>query len=206
VTDERLPELASKVLAGSASLIEELEKIGVVSQTSFVLTSEISFDQYEAVLSMLGALHAYGKQLQEQSCWLIGDALSYGEKVYGETYAQASLATGLAPQTLANYNSVCSRIPRSQRRPKLAFSTHAEVAYLEPKERATWLKRAVDNGWKRSDLRAARKEDREQEEVIITAGGTEVLPAESNGHVCWCPACGRSHFDNLDVEAPGRSE
>jgi hypothetical protein len=77
--------------------------------------------------------------------------------VYGETYAQAVHATGLAEQTLTNYASVCNRIPRSRRRPPhvLKFSVHAEVAYLPPADQEKWLKEAVANKWKRRDLREA---------------------------------------------------
>src|SRR5713226_1090617 len=69
--------------------------------------------------------------------WFIGDALAYGEHQFGESYAQISVTLeqhGLvvAPHTLTNWVSVATRVLPSRRRDDLPFSTHAEVAKLEP--------------------------------------------------------------------------
>lgn len=102
-------------------LLSELEKAGAITETSLRLPPDIPWDRYEALVTMFGQLH-------RTSAWLLGDALNYGEKVYGETYAQAATWTGLAEQTLANYASTCGRVPRSRRRSTLSFSVHSEVA------------------------------------------------------------------------------
>ena len=96
-------------------------------------------------------------QLHRTSSWLIGDLLNHIERVYGETYAQAAEITGLSKGALMNYTSVCAHIPRSRRRPKVAFSTHMEVAYLEPAEQDRWLKEAEKHKWTKEELRAQRR-------------------------------------------------
>jgi hypothetical protein len=128
------------------------------------------------------ALAAMFGQLHRTSAWLIGDLLNYGEKVYGETYAQAETVTGLSRGTLMNYSSVCAHIPRSRRRENVPFSTHAEVAYLEPEEQEKWLEQAAVHGWTKSELRDAR-----------TPKLTTVVMD------CVCPNCGNTH--STDGEA-----
>lgn len=151
-------------------LLADLEAAGAITTTSLSLPPDLPFDQYEALMAMFGQLH-------RTSAWLIGDGLNFGERVYGETYAQAAAATGLSNGTLMNYASVCAHIPRSRRRANVPFSTHAEVAYLEPEEQDEWLKQAAANKWTKAELRQARK--------------PQLPPAISVE--CVCPNCGNHH-------------
>ena len=186
-------------------LLAELESAGAITETSLTLPPDIPWDRYEALVTMFGQIH-------RTSAWLLGDALNYGEKVYGETYTQAAVWTGLADQTLANYASTCSRVPRSRRRSALSFSVHSEVAWLEPREQEEWLDKVSSNGWTRSVLREelapmrAKKqleESRERREraAILSGGGMppEILPPAVT-HLCSCLACGRVHRNDIDVE------
>jgi hypothetical protein len=184
-------------------LLSELEKAGAITETSLTLPPDIPYDRYEALVTMFGQLH-------RTSAWLLGDALNYGEKVYGETYAQATVWTGLAEQTLTNYASVCGRIPRSRRRRELPFSVHAEIASLEPEQQKEWLKKASEKQWTRSILRdelapmrAAKqleesREKREKESSLQIQA--ENLPPAVASHICHCTTCGRAHRSDLDVE------
>lgn len=115
-------------------------------------------------------------QLHRTSAWLLGDLMNHVERVYGETVGQVAEATGLSPGTIHNYTSVCAHIPRSRRRASLPFSTHAEVAYLEPDEQEKWLKEATTNKWTKAELRQARKKELPQVTVE-----------------CQCPTCGNLH-------------
>lgn len=153
-------------------LLAELEATGAVTPTALVLPPDIPFEQYMSMAAMFSELH-------RRTAWYIGDLLNYGEKMYGEKYAQAEAVTGLNKQTLMNYASVCSQIPRSRRREDLNFSIHAEVAYLEPAEQKKWLEQSAKNGWTREDLRAARK----SEDGLPPAVEVE----------CHCPVCGNRH-------------
>lgn len=153
-------------------LLADLEAAGAVTPTALVLPPDVPFDQYMAMAAMFSELH-------KRTAWYIGDLLNYGEKMYGEKYAQAEAVTGLNKQTLMNYASVCSQIPRSRRRANLNYSIHAEVAYLEPDEQKKWLDLAEKNDWKREDLRAARQNQN---------GLPPAVEVE-----CVCSRCGHVH-------------
>jgi hypothetical protein len=71
--------------------------------------------------------------------WYQADALNYGEREYGERYAQAVEITGLAPQTLMNRCWTASKIPLGERREGLSFEHHAAVAALPAPEREQLL-------------------------------------------------------------------
>lgn len=188
-------EIVRAAEPGGLALLAELERNGWLTLTSIDLPPDaVTYDQFDALMH-------WAAQLHESSCWLIGDLINYGEKVYGQTYAQAMEATGLAEQTLTNYASVCGRIPRSRRRLGLKFGVHAEVAYMPPKERDQWLKTAATNGWGRSRLREelapARKAARETsaDDPVRAENGAEILPPDVESHVCQCAQCGRVMSD-----------
>jgi len=155
-------------------LLAELEKAGAITNTALILPPDIPYAQCESLALMLGQLH-------RTSQWLIGDLLNHIERVYGETYAQAAEATGLSKGALMNYTSVCAHIPRSRRRARVPFSTHMEVAYLEPQEQERWLSQAAEKGWTKEELRAARKADGNPTQVEVE---------------CICAACGHVHMHN----------
>ena len=185
-----------------------LEAAGaVVTSTSLTLVDpNLPWDVYERLGAFIGEVN--------RSCsWWVGDLVVFGEKVYGETYSQIEQALGLAPQTIANRASVARRIPAERRIASLAFGTHAEVAYLEPRERDKWLDRAAKNGWTRAKLRVemriARGELSPVGELAVTGksgaeadlqgtplGAPAVLigdPVPGSTHIC--PHCGRSFHD-----------
>lgn len=130
------------VPVGMFTSLATLEQAGAITKTAIVLPPNVTYEQYEAMFGMLG-------QHNQSICWWIGDLCNYGEKVYGEKYADAADWTGLHPATLMKYASVCSRIPRSRRLDpsKLSFGHHVLVAYLPPKEQSEWLSRAHREGW-----------------------------------------------------------
>lgn len=127
-------------------LLATLEASGAATAVSLDLPEDLSFRRYEAVGVALGRAH-------RNVAWKIGDWINFGEKRYRERYAQAINATNLRYETLMNYASIARKVPRERRRAELPFSVHAEVAPLEPKEQIEWLERAVQNEWKREDLR-----------------------------------------------------
>lgn len=106
---------------------------------------DMAFERYEAIGRFLGALGDAAK-------WAIGDWLLFGEKVYGERYAQAALATGRSEGTLQDYLRVALRVARRRRREDLSWWHHRVVAGLEPADQRNWLERAAANGWTTRDL------------------------------------------------------
>ena len=112
--------------------------------------ASLTWEDYEGLGDFLGALgRAY-------PFW-VGDFLNIGEDVFGERFAQIEVNLPHSPQTLANYKSVSKQIPPSRRRKGLSYSTHAEVAYLLPAERDALLAQAAKEGWKREEMREARR-------------------------------------------------
>jgi N6-adenosine-specific RNA methylase IME4 len=119
---------------------------GMVSPTSLCLPERLSFEQWEEVVNTLGMV--------TKSClWWWGDALVYGERKWGERYAQALDASDYEYQTLANAHWVASKIPFSLRRENLSFSHHSAVAALESKQADALLAKAEEEDWTYQDLR-----------------------------------------------------
>lgn len=115
--------------------------------------------------------------------WWVGDMLNMAEDVLGEEWSQLEHLLPHSPQTQANYKSVAKHIPRSRRR-GLHLSTAAEVAYLPPRVRDEFIDQAVKGGWKREEMREARRA------AQLSPNGTgpiAVLPAPPKKI---CPACG----------------
>lgn len=119
----------------------------VWTDTSLELPLDVSFDDYQHVCWALG-------QVRKMANFGIGDAVNLGEARFGERYAQALEATGLAPQTLINYTYVCRKVAPSRRRADLSFRHHAEVAALEPEQQIEWFEAAARNQWSAAELRA----------------------------------------------------
>lgn len=163
VTTNDLPD-------GGLQLLAALEALGSVSEMGLTLPPDLSYDQCEAVVAMFGYLHRL-------SAFAIGDALNHIERVYGETYAQAEKATGLNKNTLMTYASVCAKVPRSRRNKALPFSTHQEVAPLEPDEQKRWLREAAEKQWTKMELREAMSP----------------TPPPAVEVTCTCPTCGTQH-------------
>lgn len=107
---------------------------------------DLPWEDYERLGSFLG-------QMNRACAWWVGDLVLFGEQIYGEEFSQIEQSLGLAPQTIANRASVARHVPPERRRAALPFGVHAEVAYLEPKERDQWLDRAEREGWTRAKLR-----------------------------------------------------
>jgi hypothetical protein len=134
--------------------IVTLAESGAITPTSLNLDDpDLPFESYEMIGAYLG-------RMNRSSAWWIGDWLVFGEGVYGEKFAQAVAATGLAEQTLLNRAYVSRNVPREMRRANVPHSVHAEVAALPAREQRRWLDKAAKQNWTRADLRAAMKSRR----------------------------------------------
>jgi hypothetical protein len=142
--------------------------------TSLQIANNLPFEEWQ----QLGVtLQGMGKSL----AWWIGDWLNYGERTYGEKYAQAVEETGIDKGRLANYVWVASRVETSLRNENLSWSHHRMVADLEPNEQREWLQRAQDEGLGASELRAA----------IKGPAPADVCPETGGKHEWVCKHCGR---------------
>ena len=135
-------------VSSGLDLIRQLEDAGALTPTSL----DLSFRPNTTVeeLTQLAALFG---QVNHSSRWWIADLHEFTEMRHSEFVSQVMEATRLSPQTIENIVSVGHRVPPSQRRQELAFSTHAEVASLPPNDQRHWLKVALDEGLSKMELR-----------------------------------------------------
>jgi len=85
--------------------------------------------------------------------WWIGDWLNYGEKTYGERYAQAIEMTGLSYQHLSDLKWVANAVPPSERSENLSWTHHRAVAHLTKVKRSELLARAESEKLSSADLK-----------------------------------------------------
>jgi hypothetical protein len=131
------------------ALATELEKAGALTPTSLDLSSrpDTSIEECTQLAALFGSLN-------HASRWWIADLHEFTEQRHGEYVAQVMEATKLSAQTVENIVSVGKRVPRSRRRDGVSFSSHAEVASLEPNEQRHWLKVAYDENLTKAELRS----------------------------------------------------
>ena len=128
---------------------------GTIVLGSYTLTATSCVVKGKPSLEEHTDVGAFIQRAVKRSGWWLADWLRYGEsrEDWGERVDQAVINTGLAPKTLRNIRAVAA-IEKSRRRDGVEFSTHAEVAALEPTEQTKWLAEAEANGWTSHELRA----------------------------------------------------
>lgn len=95
----------------------------------------MAFEHWERLLRAL-------ERAEQGIQWYIGDALCYGEREYGERYAQvvdAHKKTGIPIDTLRNYQWVADNVKPVTRVTGIEWSKHREVASLPADEQARIL-------------------------------------------------------------------
>ena len=73
-----------------------------LTQTGLLLPANLPFEKWQSVLERL-------QGMEFSVMWWLGDCLRYGERAYGEKYAQALDATDYAYQTIADAKWVAGR-------------------------------------------------------------------------------------------------
>jgi DNA modification methylase len=116
-------------------------------------------------------------QKAERIHWALADALIFGERKYGETYANAVKLTGMKAETLMNIASVGRKIETSRRREDVEFWDHREVAALPPKVADALLDDHVQQGWTRHELRDKARQ--KKTELAVEAARAMPLPHPS---------------------------
>jgi len=157
-----------------------LEAAGaVISETSLEITNPeaLPWESYENLGVLLGRI---GRGYP----WWVGDFLNTGEDVFGEEFAQIEASFPHAPQTLANYKSIAKHVPSTRRR-GLHMSVVQPAAYLPPREREALLAQAAAEGWKREEMREARK-------ALDMEKAGELPPARDDKPKTKCPNCGHT--------------
>ena len=170
--EEQTPDRAARAydiaLARLPNLAADIEPAfhlppGSVHLRGLALTdTEMEFGDWTGILHNIG-------EFNEWSRFALGDALVFGEALFGEDSSQAvegtaselydvaARITGLKPQTVENYASVARRVPLDVRRVELPFGMHEAVRALDREDQIRYLGLAVENSWDREQLRAAIK-------------------------------------------------
>jgi hypothetical protein len=107
------------------------------------------------------------QQLSTAFQFAIGDALNYGQKRYGEKYAQAMDATGCAYQSLANWSWVASHVPIDNRVAGLSWTHHRLVAHLGTSEQKNILESAKSRGISVTEFERELKGEEEEEKKPV---------------------------------------
>lgn len=138
--------------------------------------------------------------------WALADAINFGGKRYGETYAQWIEETGLSENTLANIAWVGRKVESSRRREDVDFGYYREVASLSPQDQDKFIEMAASEGLTRFELRQAIKMDREAISITPTGQVSEPVCAAD---VAWVPDISDLEPDwrpHLEAEARGSDE
>jgi hypothetical protein len=125
-------------------------EVGEVTPVSWQPPAELTFEEWAAIGNTL-------QQVNASLNWWIGDWLNYGERKWGEMYAQAVEVTGWDYDRLRDAKWVSGSIQLSFRNDNLSWTHHRHVASLSPTEQAEWLGRAAANGWRSGQLKEAIK-------------------------------------------------
>jgi N6-adenosine-specific RNA methylase IME4 len=178
--------------------MSELALTGVTySETSLELPPTLTFERWTEIGKVLGRI---GRAHQ----WWIGDWLNYGERAYGEKYAQAMDATGLEYGTVANCAYVAGRIELSRRRESLTFAHHQELAPLELTEQDAWMERAELEALTRNDLRRELRQRHIGVAPVLPPGQFSVLYCDPPWRYEHAPTESRAvenHYPTLELDA-----
>lgn len=147
-------------------------------------------------------------RIQSGVQWWVGDWMDYGEKAYGEKYAQAVDAyeqTGINVDTLRNYQWVSERVPVIRRLTTLSWSHHQAIAALPPKEQTAWLTKAVTEGLSYRELRReVEKSERKKKFKLVDSVLEKIMGRIEDGcytaeSIAKCSECGNNIF-GLELE------
>lgn len=132
----------------AVSIAQDLEKEGLLTPTSLVLTHEVTRDQYEALGFWLGRMH-------DSMRWAIGDFLLAGERIFGHEAWDMQEALGISIDSKQQYMRVSEAVLPHIRNAKLSWSHHRTLAPLTETEQEVWLEKAEANGWTNREMQVA---------------------------------------------------
>lgn len=123
------------------------------SSVALDMPEGMTFEEWQALGGTL-------QQMERSVMWWIGDWLRFGERKYGETYAQAVEETDYAEGTLRDAKWVAERYEVSARADNLSWRHHREAAALPPAERAEVLARAAREGLSTREVKALARQEK----------------------------------------------
>lgn len=103
------------------------------TDTGLVIERELTDEAWRGILPEI-------KALQTAYQLIIGDWMVYGfEQGYEVSYESMAVLTGLKPQTIEVYTSVCRNVPQLMRINSLKFNHYRLVSKLPDDEKAVWI-------------------------------------------------------------------
>jgi site-specific DNA-methyltransferase (adenine-specific) len=113
---------------------------------------------YEAWIAETTGLLEVARGIQ----WLVGDALAFGEMMYGERAAQVYDSDRYSFETVTRMARTARAIEPGRRRPNVPFAIHADVAALPLPEQEALLNLASDQGLRRDEIRILVRQTRQR--------------------------------------------
>ena len=119
---------------------------GHAHATGLDLPDHLTYEQWQGIG---GALQSVNRSVM----WWIGDWLRYGERRYGEMYAQAVEQTGRTYDSLSDAKWIAEAFQFSDRSENLSWTHHRIAAALPPNQRREILDLAERDGLSVRDMR-----------------------------------------------------
>jgi len=117
-----------------------------LTETGLVISGPLSYEEW---LGLGHKLYTFYNSAR----WALGDWLAYGERVWGETYAQAEELTQLSYSTLTKLASVAKAYPAEARKWKLSVSHYMVAQPLPANDRTALLSQAESERLTREEMR-----------------------------------------------------
>lgn len=107
----------------------------VIGGKGLEIDDKMPIEAFQEAVCVYGSIAADG-------LWALGDLFVFGERVYGEEYAQAIEAIKYSEKTVKDASWVASEFPPSRRHNALTFNHHKIVAGLQLNDREALLDQA----------------------------------------------------------------
>ena len=130
-----------------------------ISKTSLEFKRDVNREEWQQVFDACNHI---------EGCiqFWIGDLLKYREQKWG-MYDDVAENTGIDKTTLRKYKEVSEQLESGRRQPDLTFSHHQSVAYLEPEQQNSLLKKANDEHLTVRELREEVKKEKFKDKKVI---------------------------------------
>ena len=130
-----------------------------ISKTSLEFKRDVNREEWQQVFDACNHI---------EGCiqFWIGDLLKYREQKWG-MYDDVAENTGIDKTTLRKYKEVSEQVESGRRQPDLTFSHHQSVAYLEPEQQNSLLKKANDEHLTVRELREEVKKEKFKDKKVI---------------------------------------
>lgn len=138
------PPVQSEIMARLAAAASGSQTLAVdraydYLKTGLVIRRELSDEDWRNILPEI-------KALRNSYQLIIGDWMAYGfEQGYEVSYQAMAALTGLQPQTVEVFTSVCRNVPQLTRVNSLSFKHYRLIAPLPQDEQPHWIDFAVSH-------------------------------------------------------------